>query len=195
VRRLKLKSWLTKSNFHFIFALFIIGLLLGQIWKAFEIISNSPVQSWEVLEDSDCAVVLTGGRGRIRSGLLLLRKGLVRHLVLSGVNADTSLVDLVNWQDELMNIGLQNLHLERQSRTTFGNAEHAWPILQALGCTSVYLITSQVHMPRAFRTFLSKKPDYIQLIPRASPAPSTERTPSAILWESIKYVFYSYWAY
>jgi uncharacterized SAM-binding protein YcdF (DUF218 family) len=153
------------------------------------------VQSWEVLEGADCAVVLTGGRGRLRSGLQLLRRGEIRHLIISGVYSDTQLVDLINWQDELMNWGLPNLHLERQSRTTYGNAQHSWPLIDVLGCQSFYLITSQIHMPRAFKTFQGHNELGKLVIPRSVPAPFSEREQSAKIWESIKDVFYSYWAY
>lgn len=192
---MKLKSWLTRANFLVLICISAIGLISGQIWSALNVIQNSSVQAWGVLESADCAVVLTGGRGRLHSGLQLLRKNQIEQLLVSGVNTETQLVDLVSWLDELMNIRLKNLHLERQSRSTFGNAQHSWPILEALNCRSVYLITSQVHMPRALKTFLAKKPSRIQLIPRSSPAPFQERTLAAQGWESVKYVFYSYWAY
>jgi uncharacterized SAM-binding protein YcdF (DUF218 family) len=192
---LKLRSWPSKAKILAIIGIIVFGVVAGQIWSAFDLIDASPVQSWEVLEGADCAVVLTGGRGRLSFGLKLLRKNQIRELIVSGVNSETQLVDLISWQDELMNIGLKNLHLERHSRTTFGNAEQSWPILEALNCNSVYLVTSQIHMPRAMKTFLAKKPAGITLVAISSPAPIQERTFLAKLWESIKYVLYSYWAF
>jgi uncharacterized SAM-binding protein YcdF (DUF218 family) len=190
-----LKSWLTKAKILAVTGIFVFGVVAGQIWSAFDLIEKSSVQSWGVLEGADCAVVLTGGRGRLHFGLKLLRKNQVRELLVSGVNKETELVDLISWQDELMNVGLKNLHLERQSRTTFGNAQQSWPILEALNCNSVYLVTSQIHMPRAMKTFLAEKPAGITLVAISSPAPIQERIFSAKVWESFKYVFYSYWAF
>lgn len=171
------------------------SLLLWQIWQTYRSIELYPVQSWHALEGADCAIVLTGGRGRLRQGLQLLRRGQIRHLIISGVHVGTQIVDLISWQDELMNWGLNNLHLEHYSRTTYGNAQQSWPLAEALDCSSVYLMTSQVHMPRALKTFSANKPRSIALIPRSTPAPFMERDFSAKIWESIKDVFYSYWAY
>lgn len=189
------RFWLTRANLFLLLILFGLGILAGRFWHDVQQIEQQSVQSWMVLPDADCAVVLTGGRGRIRAALHLLRKGQIRHLIISGVHPDAELVDLVTWQDEMMYQPSEQITLERQSQTTFGNAQHSWPLLEALRCESFYLMTSQVHMYRALKTFEGQRTFGALLIPRSTPAPGSERTPFAIIVEGVKTLFYSLWAF
>ena len=61
----------------------------------------------------------------------------------------------------------QDVVLERRSRSTFGNAQQSLPIIQALRCRDVILVTSRIHMYRALRTFQSEFPASVRIIPRA----------------------------
>ena len=149
-----------------------------------------------LLETRDCGVVLTGGRGRISLGVELLLKQKIRHLVISGVHRQTRLVDLLQGQgDWPQALDISAITLEKQSRTTFGNAQQSWPVLEALRCQSFWLITSRLHMPRAWRTFEGQRSAEIPMYSLSIDPPVQEADPEALYLETAKYLFYSLWAF
>jgi uncharacterized SAM-binding protein YcdF (DUF218 family) len=62
-------------------------------------------------------------------------------------------------------IKLENVILERRSNSTAGNAQSSLPIVEALGCQSILLITSDYHMYRALKTFNQVFPGAVRIIP------------------------------
>ncbi|MCS6837313.1 MAG: hypothetical protein NZ480_00565, partial [Bdellovibrionaceae bacterium] len=54
-------------------------------------VTQYPVENGLVYENADCGVVLTGGKGRLRWALEILRKGRIQHLIISGANPETHL--------------------------------------------------------------------------------------------------------
>lgn len=147
------------------------------------------------LENRDCAVVLTGGKGRIKLALDLIKENRIRHLVISGVHKGTQLNDLLAGSALSLNEAQDRVTLEKQSQTTFGNAQQSWPMLEALRCESFYLITSQVHMARALRTFESHRTASLAMWPLEVKPPDAESNLEARLLEMFKFMFYSIWAF
>lgn len=192
---MKLKFWPLRLKVTLIFFLFLGGLVIGRIWHLWERIHETTVQIWEPALNTDCAVVLTGGRGRIKAGLTLLRRNQIETLIISGVYPDTKISDIIQWQDLLLNQGGEGLVLERQSRSTFGNAQQSWPLLKSHNCSSFYLITSQLHMYRALKTFEAQQIEGIEMIPRANPTHFLESRWHHRWTEVIKTFFYSLWAF
>ncbi len=144
------------------------------------------VTSWYQDSKGDCAVVLTGGPGRVREGFDLLQRGDVRKLIISGVNPDVRLLDIFPQRPFYPSVQSFNVILESHSRTTFGNQTHSLPLLKKLGCVNVLLVTSQVHMPRAHRLF-TKKSEGFHFIKHSIYAEPSLR---ATLYESLKKVSY-----
>ncbi len=164
--------------------------------KNYRNVLSTPVSYWDLGPPADCGVVLTGGKGRVRAGLMLLRQGQIQRLIISGVNPVTQYEDLLEWPDWIWGKGVDPIVLEKQSQTTFGNAQQSWPLIDALKCQSVYLVTSEVHMYRAYLTFLAQKTNpYISLHPKAVTAPENEKTFLSIFYEVIKTIFYSAWVF
>ena len=186
-------------NFKAKFAL--ISVLVVSIFFAFVFASeakkilNQKVNSW--IEDpvADCALVLTGGPNRIREGFDLLSHHSVQKLVISGVNPITDLKEIFPLWPFYPEVHEQDVVLERRSRSTFGNAQQSLPILQALRCRDVILVTARIHMYRSLRTFQSEFPTSLKIIPRAVLGASYEPNPYDLGLEIIKSIFYSVWAY
>lgn len=179
------KPWKT------LLSLLFLSLVLLMVWVFIDAyrLRFQKVSSW--MEDSkgDCAVVLTGGPGRVREGFDLLQRGDVRKLIISGVNPDVRLLDIFPQRPFYPSVQTFNVILESHSRTTFGNLNHSIPLLEKLGCVDVLLVTSQVHMPRAHRLFTkrSKNSNNFNFIKHSIYAEPTLR---ATFTESLKKVFY-----
>lgn len=169
-------------------------LVLFTVREARHVLAT-PISSWSQDPSADCAVVLTGGPGRVREGIALLEKGLVKTLVISGVNPSTELHDLVSPMDLAFGLKPQQVILERRSMTTYGNAHQSAPILEALRCRDLVLVTSKLHMHRARRTFEAALPASMRIISHSVPTPKGEEEAWSLGTEVLKSLFYSAWAY
>lgn len=171
-----------------IFLICLIFTLVLTTWVLIEAsrLKFQPITSWTEDHKGDCAVVLTGGPGRVREGFDLLQRGDVRKLIISGVNPEVTLLDI--FPQRLFYPSVQNFNviLENHSRTTFGNQSHSLPIIEKLGCTDIILVTSQIHMPRASKLFIKKSPGF-NFIKHSVYA---EPTLSATFYEALKKVTY-----
>jgi uncharacterized SAM-binding protein YcdF (DUF218 family) len=181
---------------------FFLGIcLLGLIFLAyfrvqFQRVQSEPITSWSTTVEADCAIVLTGGGGRIREGFDLLSQRLIKKLVISGVHPTSSLTEIFPLWLFYPELREEDVILERRSETTYGNAQQSLPLIEALKCREVLLITSHLHMYRAYRTFRHIFPEYITLIKVGI---QTKRRYTLELGESLiealKSLFYSTWAY
>ena len=153
------------------------------------------MSSWVQDPTADCAVVLTGGFGRIHEGFSLLSRKLVKKLIISGVHPDVQMQDLYPAVVLMGDVNEQDVLLERRSQTTFGNAQQSLPLIEALACRDVVLVTSQLHMHRAYLTFRHVFPEDVKLIPHSIPTGHFEDTGLDVSLEVLKSVFYSFWAF
>lgn len=158
-------------------------------------ILSQKVNSWNEDVSGDCALVLTGGPNRIREGFDLLAHRNVQKLIISGVNPLTDLKEIFPLWPFYQEVHEQDVVLERRALSTFGNAQQSLPIIQALRCRDVILVTSRTHMYRALRTIQSEFPSTIQIIPRAVVGQTLEPSFYDLSLEVIKCIFYSLWAY
>ncbi len=158
-------------------------------------INIEPISSWEKDPSADCAIVLTGGPGRVREGLSLLSRNMVKKLIISGVHPDVEFNELYPSWIYMGEIDEKDVVLERRSSTTYGNAQQSLPIVEALGCRDAVLVTSQYHMPRAYQTFVAAFPPGFPLIKHALTGGKTESSQAEIWVEVLKGLFYSVWAY
>jgi uncharacterized SAM-binding protein YcdF (DUF218 family) len=156
---------------------------------------HEPVLGWERTQTADCAVVLTGGSGRVREGFDLLSNQLVKKLIISGVNPNSRLREIMPVWSFYGNIHEEDVVLERRSETTYGNAQQSLSIVEALRCRDVILVTSRLHMHRAYRTFRGSYPENIQIYRHAVVSGRFEVGVAESLFEAMKSLFYSLWAY
>lgn len=178
------------------FNLAVLALLIIFRFKM-EYVSVTGIEptSWREDVQADCAIVVTGGPGRVREGLDLLYRGAVKKLIVSGVHPK------VEWREILPQWvfygGLRedDVVLERRSTTTYGNAIQSLPLVEALHCRSVALVTSTLHMHRAYQTFRGVFPTDFPIVAYAMVGGELEPDLGAALGEAIKSFFYSLWAY
>ncbi len=158
-------------------------------------VSAQTITAWDEDYKADCAVVLTGGAGRIREGFDLLSRGSVRKLIISGVHAKAVLDEIFPQWPFYGNLNKEDVVLEKVSKTTYENAVESQRWVKRLQCEDLLLITSYLHMYRANRVFRKIFPDDYP-IHLVSVAPQSSRVSAeSHVTEALKSLFYSLWAY
>ena len=174
----------------------VASLVVGWfIYREAVKIHGTPLTSWQEDHSGDCAVVLTGGANRVHEGFALLAQKQVRKLIISGVFEGAKLEEIFPLLPFYGTIASKDVVLEKNSRTTFGNAQQSLALVEALKCRDVVLVTSYLHMRRALRTFDATFPDDIVLYPRATIGSGHPAALGELLLEASKSFFYSLWAY
>lgn len=151
--------------------------------------------SWSEEVKSDCGIVLTGSSGRVREGVALLYKGAIRKLIISGVHPKATWREILPQWPFYGGLSEDSIVLERRSATTYGNAVQSLPLVEALHCRNVALITSTLHMHRAYKTFESVFPRGYSIFVYAVVGGSLNASFFDELIETMKSIFYSFWAY
>ncbi len=154
-----------------------------------------PPNSWTEDQVADCAVVVTGSPGRVREGVDLLYRGSVKKLIISGVHPQAGWREILPTAPFYGGLKDEDIILERRSTTTYGNATQTLPLVEALHCRSLILVTSRLHMHRALKTFRAVFPPDFPILSQAIVSGSLVPDWSDVIAESIKSLFYSLWAY
>jgi len=180
----------------FFWTLFLLSVF-GFYWFSEELerVTQTPATAWTESHQGDCGIVLTGGPARVREGFDLLSQERVRKLIIAGVNPKSELREIFPELPFYGPLNPEDVILEKRSGTTYGNAQQALPLVEALGCKSVVLITSRLHMYRAHRIFMTVFPSEIVIFCLAIVAGSYQSTFVDQGLEAIKSMFYSIWAY
>lgn len=154
-----------------LFLLLLIAWSAGLIWFAAQV----PSGGTSALKKTDAIVVLTGGTGRLDTGLQLLEDGLAQQLFVSGVarNVDVSTLLRVAQRkpDELaccISVGYQ-------ADDTAGNAKETAIWVGAKGIKSIRLVTASYHMPRSLVEFRRALPD-LTILPHPVYPPQFKRS-------------------
>src|SRR3954466_10557293 len=138
-------------------------VVVFRLWQEYNFILAEIPSSWKSGNQADCAVVLTGGAGRVREGFDLLTNQNVKKLIISGVHQNAQLRDIMPTWTFYGPIREEDVVLEKHSETTYGNAQQSLAIVEALRCRDVIVVTSRTHMHRAYKTFRSIFPPNIPL--------------------------------
>jgi len=158
-------------------------------------VAATPLISWQKQSRADCAVVLTGGSGRVREGFDLLTNKQVKKLIISGVYQNARLREIMPLWAMYGNLSEVDVVLEKRSETTFGNAQQSLPIVEALRCRDILLVTSRVHMHRAHATFKATFPSNIYIYPHAVVGGRYQPSVWEVALETMKSLFYTVWAF
>lgn len=158
-------------------------------------ILSEPITVWTQDPVADCAVVLTGGSNRVREGGDLLARGQVKKLILSGVYTNAQFREIFPLWPFYGDVREKDVIFDRRSGTTYGNAQQSLPIVEALGCRDVILVTSNIHMYRAYRTFKASYPPTIPIIPYTVNSGRYESSWYEVSTEVLKSLFYNLWAF
>jgi uncharacterized SAM-binding protein YcdF (DUF218 family) len=155
----------------------------------------TPITAWQESHNADCAIVLTGGHGRVREGFDLLSRQAIRKLIIAGVHPQATLREIFPRWPYYENLDEKDVVLEKRSGTTYGNALQTLSLVEALHCRDVILITSNLHMYRARRTFQAIFPPDFPMYFRAIIADSYSPSWINVAAETAKSAFYSIWVY
>lgn len=125
---------------------------------------------------ADGIVALTGGEGRVRTAVELLRDGRGGRLLISGVNPVSPPEDIARAAGapaELFNCCIDTGPLAVDTR---GNALEAAAWVNRNGYSTVIVVTNDFHMPRALLELQAAMPD-TRLIAYAAPTPPPWSSP------------------
>ncbi len=173
-----------------------IAILFGWlILRQVRQIKKQPPTAWTEDHSADCAVVLTGAPGRVREGFDLLSQGAVRKLILSGVFPGSKFREIFPQWAYYGDVDERDVVLEKRSSTTYGNAQQALAVVEALHCRDIILVTDRIHMYRSLRTFRAIFPTDFPIYGRAIIRGSYKPSWNKLLTESIRSLFYSFWVY
>lgn len=146
----------------FAISIVLAVVLAGFIVRRFVDFARDTENYGQTAMKADAIVVLTGGKGRTREGLELLRKGAAAVLIISGVNKDACL-DSIFLNQIRDNRERESVILEKKSRSTLENAVEVRKLMRERGFKSMILITSSYHMKRALFIFRRVMPPDITI--------------------------------
>ena len=156
------------------------------------VLSFSANTKFDEIPQSDCGVVLTGSAGRIREAFEVLAQKKINKLVVSGVYKDTRLKEIFPHLDYYPEINPQDIILEKISGSTYENAVQSLQVVETLKCQNILLMTSQLHMSRAYRVFKNHFPPNIEIRSYTVVSVTGRDDSFADIWlESLKSLFYS----
>ena len=190
---LTVKALLRSKTFWML--LILSGLVGYRFANEYQRVQKEPMISWTKSQTADCAVVLTGGAGRVREGFDLLANQAVKKLIISGVYSNARMREIMPAWPFYGNLNENDVVLDRRSETTFGNAQQSLPIVEALKCRDILLVTSKLHMYRSYRTFRSTFPENIYIQKHPIVGGRYETSVLETSFEALKSLFYSVWAY
>ncbi|MCC7405649.1 MAG: YdcF family protein [Bdellovibrionales bacterium] len=186
---ISLKSW------SLIISLLVASLGSWLFYRELKRVEASTATAWEEDHRADCAVVLTGGAGRVREGFDLLAQKNIKKLIISGVYPQATLREIFPQWVFYGTLDERDVILEKRSKTTYGNAQQTLPLVEALHCRDLILVTSRLHMYRSHRIFSSVFPHDFVIYPRGIVQGSYHHSRGELVVEVIKSLFYSLWAY
>ncbi len=118
-----------------------------------------PTEPTDRTSRADGIVVLTGGSERIEEGLRLLRSGLGRKLLVSGVAEGLTLEDVLGAAEAGAEEVACCVELGHTAENTAGNASEAARWMTQQGFKSLWLVTGSYHMPRSLLEFRRAMPE------------------------------------
>ena len=143
---------------------FVLVLFLG-LWFAGFVLFMHKIYNVQNIEKgkADAIVVLTGGRNRLSGAVKLLNSQKAEKMFVSGVFKDTSMKELQNRSDvEFFNS--EKVVLDKKSTNTLENAIESAQWIEQYDIKSIYLVTSNYHMPRSMIEFHHYNPK-LDIIP------------------------------
>lgn len=137
----------------------------GLLWFVAGISRTAPDPvSYGALERTDAVVVLTGGSGRLKTGLDLLTAGVADKLFVSGVYDGVEVQELLRVARQAPGEVECCIVLGYSADSTIGNAYETAGWMEEQGYRSLRLVTGNYHMRRSLLEFHNAMPD-IRIVP------------------------------
>ncbi len=136
-------------------------------------------------DHTDAIVVLTGGSGRLDRGFDLMRRGLARQMLISGVAPTVRPRDLIVAYHVEPRLFQCCITLGREAVDTRSNADEVAHWLAGHRAGSIRLVTNDLHMPRARHEIGKRVGENVAIIADAVP---TQPGARAIFIEYNKYL-------
>ena len=140
------------------FAVALLGA--GFLW----FVSHLPVIEAAPDRRAEGIVALTGAAFRINDALDLLASGHGQRLLITGVHPTTRSSEISRLMPEHQRWFSCCVDLDRSALNTIGNAIETRRWVKSRGFTSVIVVTSNFHMPRAMTELAYQLPDVV-LVP------------------------------
>lgn len=141
----------------------IILLITGFLYFASEVDRLSKIA---IKTKADGIVVLTGDGARIAKALELLRDGMGKRLLITGVHEKTSRKTIRRITGSGADLFDCCVDIDRAALDTVGNAKEAGSWAQNHGFNKIIIVTSDYHMPRSMVEFSRIMPE-AEIIPVA----------------------------
>ncbi|WP_209017521.1 YdcF family protein [Roseibium aggregatum] len=109
--------------------------------------------------NADAIVVLTGGHARVNEAIRLLEEGRANRLLISGVHPGTTREQLAVVTSSHKPLEKGSVDLDRVALNTAGNAAETASWVRKNGFSSLLLVTSAYHLPRAEAELSGALPD------------------------------------
>jgi uncharacterized SAM-binding protein YcdF (DUF218 family) len=109
--------------------------------------------------NADAIVVLTGGHARVNEAVRLLEEGRANRLLISGVHPGTTREQLAAVTASSMPLETNSVDLDRVALNTAGNAVETANWVRKNGFSSLLVVTSAYHLPRAKVELAGALPD------------------------------------
>jgi len=121
----------------------------GLIWFAAQLPRSTPRQ----VTTTDAIIVLTGGTGRLETGLQLLAETRARNLFVSGVARGVDVAALLRIARRSPDDLACCISVGYHANDTAGNARETAQWMRKRGFNSLHLVTANYHMPRSLLEF------------------------------------------
>lgn len=126
----------------------LVGLFMWAI-GFFWFVEQIPLTVAEPIGDTEAIVVLTGGAGRLRTGLELLAQGRGKKLFISGVYRGVEVAEILRALSQSPGELECCVVLGHDAVDTRSNANETAQWVAAEGISSLRLVTANYHMPRS----------------------------------------------
>jgi uncharacterized SAM-binding protein YcdF (DUF218 family) len=157
-----MKSWPVTLKAGMLAALFLIAGWGGGLGMFMYQTNKMPVPDSGIR--TDAIIVLTGGADRINTGLDLLAHGSAERILISGVNRQVTLEQIMKlWPGEMDNPETR-VYIGHMAQNTQQNAAEARQWAEQMYVRSARLVTAANHMPRALLEFRHAMPD-VKILP------------------------------
>lgn len=155
-----------------------------------------PAEEIRIENKADGIVVLTGAAARIPDAIELLAAERGKRLLITGVHRTTSAREIARLTPLYSRFFTCCIDLDRSALNTFGNALETKRWARENNFSSLIIVTSNWHMPRAMAELSHQLPD-VTLIPypvisdkmKAEPWWSSFEAARLLFSEYLKYVF------